>query len=252
MDHDAAVHANDRSAEQDPADVAAGGSSSSSRSASLSTSEAEEAAVAAAGVDGKAEDADLDDSVPDMRIKPYFDDALLNVFGFAKEALSLASYEKPGGGRDVEAAVRRCYRAESKKWTKKCREAIVELVERSDIRFADHEVLNYEIGGKFVMHVDRDRGDGHLGTILFVVPSKMGGALVSETLRVDSCRPYLAYIPLGVKHAVEEVTDGQRWTLKAAVFEKPEPLSQHAQRHNEKLKALRKARYRKYKRYCKD
>jgi hypothetical protein len=108
-----------------------------------------------------------------------------------------------------------------------------DLIDKSGVRIdADTmqlqnlEALRYGVGGHFAEHVDRSRGKSHIGTLLFVIPSTdlEGGDLLflneGSTSPPSGRRPYVAFIPLGIKHAVKPVTAGVRRVLKAAVFAK--------------------------------
>lgn len=100
----------------------------------------------------------------------------------------------------------------------------------------DQELLLYSEGGHFAMHVDRNRGPGHVGTVLYVLPSldMEGGRLeaqvdpMSDDL-VDlggdpgTNSAYVAYLPLDVPHRVTPILRGTRLVLKAAVFVAPTP-----------------------------
>ena len=96
-------------------------------------------------------------------------------------------------------------------------------VDPTSVRFRDHELLRYNVGDHFAEHVDRQRRNDHVGTLLFVVPSSdlRGGHLVHAHAEpaTDDAAPqaYMAFIPLGVPHSVSAVTAGFRYVLKAAV-----------------------------------
>jgi len=89
-------------------------------------------------------------------------------------------------------------------------------------RCLEHEVLIYRPGDMFEEHTDRTSGDEHVGTLFLVVssPDLVGGHLVAagEVLGRQG-KPFLTFIPLGVRHEVTLVTAGKaRLVAKAAVY----------------------------------
>ena len=89
----------------------------------------------------------------------------------------------------------------------------------------DCTIMTYKEGSHFKKHVDTKRGEGHLGTLLAIVPADAGGTLrvfdgvwSRDGRTAGPNEPRLVWMALGVPHEVTPVTSGSRWVLKAAVF----------------------------------
>jgi hypothetical protein len=95
----------------------------------------------------------------------------------------------------------------------------------------------YTAGGRFGLHTDRPRGEGHLGTLVINLPSFFTGGELSfhdqaqqkDILHawgmVNTLKPELqwTFFPLGTEHQVQEVRWGYRVTLQYAVYSTATP-----------------------------
>jgi hypothetical protein len=139
--------------------------------------------------------------------------------------------------RVVDKSQRSCFRGSTDAWIEKrslvheqhgAAELIAKalpLVDLSTVGFSDWELLRYTAGGFFAEHVDRPRGDNHLGTVLaiFGTDDVEGGDLQSggKVVWPRGCKvPHLVFIPLGEPHEVTRVLKGERYAAKAAVYGK--------------------------------
>jgi hypothetical protein len=146
--------------------------------------------------------------------------------------------------RIVDSTLRNCVKADISPWITSanehhwvCRLLQQDRIVLESVTFANHEVLKYERNGMFKTHIDRDRGNHHLGTLLVVAGSNdlRGGVLQDGTgtdlpisgevkskdiVADDAAPPYAVFIPLGAAHAVTEITSGTRVVLKASVHGK--------------------------------
>ena len=139
------------------------------------------------------------------------------------------------GGRILDTSARLCDTATAKEWVSKdfllfqtAGNVLMRAgMDLSTVEFRDFEVLRYGVGSFFSAHADRNRGEGHLGTLVAVVATvdAAGGELhvdgdgdSYEGVPVGTGTPYITFIPLGRVHSVTRVTSGTRYVAKAAVF----------------------------------
>lgn len=87
------------------------------------------------------------------------------------------------------------------------------------VELREDEILHYKDGSFFKQHKDRVRGQGHIGTLLVVIPSidLVGGELIVEKIKMPQSGAI--YIPLGCKHEVTRIESGERIVLKTAVYQ---------------------------------
>jgi hypothetical protein len=150
---------------------------------------------------------------------------------FAKGPWEVCDFGIPGTSfREVDLDVRASQRSNADNWLRhrsvlsKALRLVAQrqLVDVATVKFCDFEILKYDEGGLFAEHMDRARGEGHIGTLLLIAPcvGMLGGALVDGSgvsVVENPSAPHLVFIPLGVAHAVTKVEHGQRLVLKAAV-----------------------------------
>ena len=147
---------------------------------------------------------------------------MAEILGTSSEGWSPCDYGK-SSKRESDPQIRACNYI-SHKWSDKVPNLGEYLtangLDQYDIR--EEEILRYDIGDHFEMHVDRHRGPGHMGTLLLVVPSPdlVGGQLKISGIKepLPSSSNELVYIPLGTYHSVSDVSCGHRYALKAALF----------------------------------
>lgn len=146
---------------------------------------------------------------------------------------SPCDYGGPDRERRYSESVRVCERAAALDWVAADRARADGVLQRAiglagdapglieALEFRDMELLRYSPGSFFADHVDRDRGNNHLGTLLLIMPTSdcAGGGLVVEGRRLTPAdnSHCVAFVPLGTKHSVEEISAGTRWVAKASV-----------------------------------
>ena len=147
--------------------------------------------------------------------------------------------------RATDPTVRVCKRKAVASWVSpftlpSLRELIKKAIVDADdgevgaMAFLDCELLRYEVGGHFAVHVDAHLPDRpiseteeyvHLGTLLMAIPSAdmEGGRLyVPHRLRRGDVfpkrLPHAVVLPLGIAHGVTPVKRGSRCVAKASIF----------------------------------